>query len=380
MDTAVIDKAPNPMASAAAESAKNPDPETPSNSPLHIFNVDAASDALWQTLVEQQRSDVFHSPAWARVLAKTYGFHPRARLLVDGAGKPQAGITYCRVEDMMDERTISLPFSDFCDVMVANQAQWQQLMGGLLDEGRRIRLRCLHNEMALADERFETVGRARWHGIDLQRDEESLWQGLHSSARRAIRKAREQGVSVRRSTDKADLRAFYEMHFGLRKYKYQLLAQPYRFFEHIWDEFIATERGALMVAVYENQVIGGVLFLEWQKKLYYKFNASHRDFISLRPNDLVIWDGMKYGCEKGYEYFDFGLSDWDQEGLLRFKRKFATEEKTITLLQHLPPGLPTPKEVQMRQLLPQLTDLFVDESVPDHVTEKAGNILYGLFT
>lgn len=349
-------------------------------SPLRKSTVDPSRHALWQTLVEQHRSDVFHSPGWMRVLAKTYDFRPRAHVLVDELGVPRAGIAYCQVEDMMDERIISLPFSDFCDAIVADSAHWERLVAGLLARGQRVRMRCLHNEIALSDERFEAVDRAKWHAIDLRRDEESLWQGLHSSARRAIRKARDQGVSVRHATDKADLRAFFEMHFGLRKYKYQLLAQPYRFFEHIWDEFIAKEQGTLLVAVHDERVIGGVLFLEWQKKLYYKFNASHGDFVSLRPNDLIIWEGMKYGHQKGFHYFDFGLSDWDQDGLLRFKRKFASQEKTITFLQHLPPGCPSPKELQMRQLLPQLTDLLVNETVPDSVTEKAGDILYRLFT
>lgn len=380
MNTAVVETVDTNTTNATVRATARPHAAPPQTENLNTVVVDAGSHALWQTLVEQLRSDVFHSPGWMRVLEKTYGFQPKARVLVNSAGEPKAGLAYCQIEDMMDARIISLPFSDFCDAITTEATQWEALVADLMEKNLRIRLRCLHDESALSDPHFEQIDRAKWHAIDLQRSEESLWDGLHSSARRAIRKARDRGVSVRRSTDKADLRAFFEMHFGLRKYKYNLLAQPYAFFEHIWDEFIANDQGALMVAVYDDVVIGGVLFLEWQNKLYYKFNASHRDHVELRPNDLVIWEGMKYGQKKGYEYFDFGLSDWDQEGLLRFKRKFATQEKPIAFLQHLPAGYPTPKEAQMRQLLPQLTKLFVDESVPDSITEKAGNILYQLFT
>jgi hypothetical protein len=88
---------------------------------------------------------------------------------------------------------------------------------------------------------------------------------------------------------------------------------------------------------------------------------------------------MQYGQAKGYEYLDFGLSDWEQEGLLQYKRKFATEEKTISFLRYTPDGAPGEKEKRMRKVLPQLTDLFADESVPDEVTEKAGDLLYQFF-
>lgn len=156
---------------------------------------------------------------------------------------------------------------------------------------------------------------------------------------------------------------------------YQLLAQPY-----IWEHFLAEGCGALMLAEHQGEVVGGVMYLQWQDKLYYKFNASNPENTSLRPNDLVVWKGMKYGQGKGYQYLDFGVSDWDQEGLLRYKRKFATDEKTVSFLRYAPEGSPSAKEKQIRQLLPQITDLFVDTAVPDHITEKAGDTLYQFFT
>ncbi|MCK5565187.1 MAG: hypothetical protein KAJ07_08060, partial [Planctomycetes bacterium] len=86
-----------------------------------------------------------------------------------------------------------------------------------------------------------------------------------------------------------------------------------------------------------------------------------------------------HGKAQGYDYLDFGLSDWDQEGLVRYKRKFASEEKTIFFLRYLPDGVPAEQEKQLRSLFSQLTDLFTDETVPDDVTEKAGNVLYRFF-
>jgi hypothetical protein len=142
---------------------------------------------------------------------------------------------------------------------------------------------------------------------------------------------------------------------------------------------LAQQQGVLLFAIYCEQVIGSVLFLEWKDTLYYKFSTSSPDHLSLRPAELLIWHGIQHGKARGLTHLDFGLSDWDQEGLIGFKRKFASEEKIISFLRHVPEGALLPHEQQARSLLPQLTELFTDAAVPDHVTDRAGEILYRFF-
>src|SRR5204862_531939 len=109
--------------------------------------------------------------------------------------------------------------------------------------------------------------------------------------------------------------------------------QPYRFFEAIWQAFVEAERGALLLAEHDDQPIGGILLLEWKSTLYYKFNASAHANLTHRPNDLLMWQAIQHGKARGLTRMDFGLSDWDQEGLIRYKRKFASEEKSISFLE-----------------------------------------------
>ncbi len=347
---------------------------------MQIVSVDPRMDPLWQRLVDQHRSSAFNSPGWIRVLTDTYGWDARALVLLDDAGEPRAGIPFCRIADIMGRRIIVLPFSDYCDPLASDREHWNCLITPLLEECCPIVVRCLHNSLPIADERFRLAKQAKWHGMDLQPDLDTLWHGLHDASRRAIAKAQRAGVVVRIAEQEEELRAFFEIHLRIRKYKYRLLSQPYSFFKNIWRHFLKEQRGALMVADYQGEIIGGVLFLEWKDTVYYKFNASVPIHLEHRPNDLLMWKGIQYGKAKGYHYLDFGLSDWDQEGLVRYKRKFATEEKTISFLRYAVDGAPTQQEQQVRNLLTRLTDLFIDESVPDSVTEQAGEILYRFFT
>lgn len=342
--------------------------------------VDPLTDDLWQTLVSQHPSDVFHSPRWLQVLATTYGFEPQAVVLLDGASRPVAGVAYCAIEGLPTRRIATPPFSDFCDPIVSNEAQWNQLLDALAEQECTITVRSLHNDIPVSSERMTLVNQAAWHGLDLAPDLDDIWAGLSGSARRAVRKAEKQGVVVRAATDVHELRAFFELHLRVRKYKYRLLAQPYRFFENIWAEFLDRGHGSLMLAFHDEKLLGGVLFLEWKDTAYYKFNASDASLVEVRPNDLIVWKAIEAAKTKGLAQLDFGLSDMDQEGLIRYKRKYASAEKTISFVRHEPAAAPaSAAAAQIREILPALTDLFTDESVPDSVTEQAGDLLYRLF-
>lgn len=345
---------------------------------MNIVCIDPLTNPLWESVLQQYPSRAFHSRPWLQVLTDTYGMKIEANVLLDESGTPQAALPFCRIEDMKGKRIASLPFSDYCDPLVNTLEQWQALTANLIAAQCPIATRSLHNPIPLADTRFTCYYQAKWHGVDLQPDLDTLWASLAGSARRAIQKARNNGVTVRLAQGKEDLRTFFNMHLKVRKHKYHMLAQPYRFFEHIWQQFVETQNGFIMLATYQGEAIAGTFFLEWQDGLYYKFNASSPGQYAVRPNDLMVWEAIQYAKSRGFRYLDFGLSDSDQEGLIRYKRKFASEEKDISFLRYVP-DVPNESEKQIRALLPKLTDLFTDESVPDAITEKAGDLLYRYF-
>lgn len=344
-----------------------------------IETVDPVRDPAWRALVEQRSGSLFASPPWIRALSDAYGFTMRANLLLDDAGDATAGFAFSAIDDPLDPRLVSLPFSDFCDPIVDDFASWRDLTADLVGPARRVQLRCLHSEVPLEDERFEVVDQAWWHRVDIDPDTERRWVMIDSSARRAIRKARQRGVTVHVADTEAELRAFFDLHLRVRKGKYGLLAQPYRFFEALWRHFLADGRGFLLLARHDDQVVGGVLFLGWGETLYYKFNASDSDQLGVRPNDLIVWEALAHAHAWGYRYLDFGLSAREQDGLRRFKAKYATDERAIRLLRSRAHIEPSERELEVRRLLQQVTEVLVRDQVPDHVTEAAGDVLYQYF-
>jgi CelD/BcsL family acetyltransferase involved in cellulose biosynthesis len=345
-----------------------------------VVTVNPEDDARWQSLLDRFHGDVFHSPAWMRVLRDSYGFEARARLVIDDQGTPIGGLPFCNIRDILGDRIVTLPFSDYCDPLVDDARAWAALMADHLGHDRPVTMRCLHSDLPLGDARFSVVKRAKWHGLDLRPDLDALWCRFHESTRRAIRKSQRDGVVVRVARTPEEVRAFYDMHLAVRKHKYRMLAQPYRLFENIWRHFVEQGAGFLLLARHRDQIIAGVMFLKWKDTLYYKFNASASAALEHRPNDLILWESIRRARESGCTALDCGLSDWDQDGLIRFKRKFGTVEKTISFLRHSPARPARGEEQSIRDLLSALTQLFVDRTVPDAVTERAGECLYRYFT
>lgn len=343
-----------------------------------IISVDPREDPVWERLVSRHQSSIFHSPSWIRAVTETYGWSASAHVVLDGIGEPVAGVPYCVISDVLGQRVSILPFSDYCDPIAATPGNWDALLGRLLSGGSPVALACLRNSLPLANCTASSIKQARWHGIDLRPDLDTVWGRFDHAAKGNVAKARREGVSVRYAEEESDMRTFFEMHLRVRKYKHHLLAQPYAFFEEIWEHIVRPGNGVLMLATLGDQVIAGGLFLEWKDVLYYKFNTSASEFLNYRPNDLLIWEAICYGKSKGHVELDFGRTDWDHEELARYKKKFGAKEGVITGLRYQ--VCPTSNEQeQLKELLPQLTDLLTDAAVPDRVTERAGALLYRFF-
>ena len=343
---------------------------------LDFSHIDARSAPQWPEFARHRFGSLFSCPYWICAVAGTYDLAISASVRTNG-GRIEAAIPYCRISDLRGDRIVSLPFSDYCDPLVTDAKTWNQLVAPLLAEKVPISLRCLRSDIPVADDRFQRKVPALWHGVDLTRSEEELWAGLHSSARQNVRKARVGGVVVRDGLTIEDMRIFHRMHSKLRKSKYRLLAQPLAFFENIFHEFARTDGVNVLIAERDGEPVAGIVLLEWNGTLYYKFNASLDQRYC--PNDLLAWHALQYGRQRGMVRFDFGLSDLEQPGLIRYKRKFATDEREISFLQWRPNDYSNARGEQAGQILSQVTGWLTEATVPDEITRAAGEKLYRFF-
>ena len=332
--------------------------------------------SLSHDLNNRPSTSLFASQPWIEALTATYGFDIKASTSLAANGNRSA-ILYSEISDIRGQRIISLPFSDYCDPLVDTQTDWQRLIAPILKLQKPVRFKTVFNDIPLGDERFSKHVCALWHGVDLTRSEDDLMAHLKDTARRNIRKARKHGVTIRQSSSIDDMRTFYGLHCHVRKTKYRLLAQPPSFFENLYTSFAPGSNLVIQLAELDGIAIAGILFLIHGDTIYYKFNAS-KD-LECRPNDLLAWEGMLYGKRRGLARLDFGLSDLEQPGLIKFKRKFATEERGITQLQWAPLNYVDPYTRATGEVLNRLTRILTEQEVPDSISRATSDLLYRYF-
>ncbi len=350
----------------------------PTSTGLELRSVNPVTDSAWAQLTQNPDSTLFHSAAWMHVLQETYGLDLRALLLMDGA-RPVAGAPWAEVHDLVGPRRISLAFSDYCDLLAERPEQRQALAQAMVADGIPWILRTMaQNAPEIpVPAANSTLFKRQW--INLEAEEAALWERLTPMAQRGVRKAQRNGVIVRPAASKEELRAWFMLHLRLRQAKHHLLAQPYAFFERLWDSFVEPGQGFLLLAVANDNIIGGTLYLLSRDVCYYKFNASDFEGLELRPNNALLWQGMLEARSRSCRVLDLGRCNAKQSGLLDFKRGFGAREEDMLALTYANGREQTPQERQAQLLLQSLTHIFVEEGVPPGVTEQAGDLLYRYF-
>ena len=338
-----------------------------------LVEVDPCVDDRWRDLVERVGGSIFHTPEWAQVLADTYGWSPRAHVRLNAAGDAVAGLPWCRVSDPGGERVVSLPFSDFCGPI--GEAPFDALFDALDQFGLPVRCRILADPGAGSAR--PVVGTARWHGIAVPDDPSDAWARLSASARRAVGKARREGVTIVERADAAFVPSFMRLHTGVRKAKYRLLPQPRSFFFAIRAHFEPIGAWHPLVAIRDDKILAATVYLGCGDTLFYKFNASDPATLDARPNDLLVWAGIELAARLGCRCVDLGASADDQPGLIRFKRGFGGDEREIRVLASGP--MLRPASARFGSVLSDLTERFTDPAVPDVLTEQVGAFVYRYF-
>jgi CelD/BcsL family acetyltransferase involved in cellulose biosynthesis len=338
--------------------------------------IDGRDTSVWHSLAGNSYGSLFSSHLWVQAVAETYDFQPFVSVLL-ASGRPEVALPFCQVADLRGERIVCFPFCDYCDPLVDDGDSWRAAVAPVLARNVPVTLRCLRNRVLARDERFRVIARAAWHGIDLTRPEDLLWAGLRSEARNRIRRARASGLAVRVADTLNDIAIFYAMHSEVRKSKYRMLPQPFAFFERLHSLFGPAGQLTVLLAERDRQVVAGIFLIQWGAVLYYKFAASLDR--SAAANDLLVWEAIRLGQNRGLSLFDFGASDLDQPGLLQFKRKYATVESEILRYYWEPPGYLNTRAGQGARILNELTSLLTEPAVPTSITQAAGGVLYGQF-
>jgi hypothetical protein len=175
------------------------------------------------------------------------------------------------------------------------------------------------------------------HAINLEKGFDVVASNMSRDHRRAVKKAIQNGVSVRIASSIEDWQDYYQVYEDtLSRWGNRLLGDKYS-----WELFHDILRRnspniELWLAIYQDKVISGELCFHSKKHFVSWHGASMETYFSLRPRNLLLYEVIKNTCEKGYTWFDFNPSAGLQ-GVKSFKEGFGAEPLKCPIVR-LKPG------------------------------------------
>lgn len=341
--------------------------------PIEFIHI---NDPQWMGFLQKNDSaTIFHHPAWSQISTSVYGYKPFVTVLKNADGVISAGIPFMEVRSPISGRKwVSLPFSDYCYPVIDNGVGLNKLIEGVVSLARSkgislVEIRDdIQNSQVLFGDSSHVI-----HKAELESDFERVFSRIHVMHRRNINVARKNNVQIVFGNTLQHLLEFYKLHLHTRRSQ-GVPIQPLGFFKKIKTLLLDRELGFLLLAYKDDQCIGGAVFLHWHKTLTYKFGASDPASLNFRPNNLIMWTAMKWGCEHGFTCFDFGRTDLENTGLRTFKSRWGAEEKPLYYHSTKPPK-------SKKESLGALENIVhaVIKNSPLWVCRLSGELLYRYF-
>ena len=167
----------------------------------------------------------------------------------------------------------------------------------------------------LVDPRFR---KKQYEGVamlDLSRGPDALLRKFSENKRRNIKRAIKCGVSVEPANDRAKVSDYYSICVEWSRRKGLSIAGE--------DEFQQTmalkNNRLLLLARHEGKIVAGIVIrFSPHGVMEYAANSSLHNALHLRPNDLLHWRAIEWGCREGMTHYSLG-------GAHLFLRKFGGE-------------------------------------------------------
>jgi len=137
--------------------------------------------------------------------------------------------------------------------------------------------------------------------------EEHLWLELGENRRRQIRRATANGTVVRPAASDAEVRSWYEILHHLYTTKVRKLLPPVEFFLDFYTNCQQQNKGVILLALSEDQVIGGIVCPIQHPQTMYEWYICGKDkeYPHHHPSVMVTWHALLWACHHGIRAFDF---------------------------------------------------------------------------
>jgi FemAB-related protein (PEP-CTERM system-associated) len=294
--------------------------------PAEVCRFGPGDELAWDEYVTRCPSaGLYHRYGWARVIQRSYGHAPVYLWVRDSSGV-RGVLPLVLFRGALGGRSlVSLPFLDEGGLCADNEAARSALWQAATDVGRRERAPSI--ELRQGDPSglgLPPLGSKVSVMLPLAGDPDAMWKGLDAKVRNQVRKATNSGLSPAWCGIEG-LDDFYSV-FAQNMRDLGSPVHSRRFFQAILEEFSGTAR-LLLVRDGRQTVAGGVVII-FRDTVIVPWASSLRAWRPRCPSNLLYWEVIRSGCDKGLRWLDFGRSS-PGGGTYRFKMQWGGQERRL---------------------------------------------------
>ncbi|RFU64737.1 lipid II:glycine glycyltransferase FemX [Peribacillus glennii] len=294
--------------------------------------IEVSQNDDWNKLIEKfQDADIYHSKEYTNLFAKVEEGIPQAVYFENENGKVFYPFIKRKIDikvgyfDIItaygyggpiyegDKKVIKQFYDKFKDHCFQNNIVTETIgLHPLLKNAEDLK------EIMIVDYIRKTTA------VDLTLPLEDIRKSYKSNNRRNIRKSKKEGVKVFISNEKEDIEIFMELYYETMDRKN---ASSFYYFNksYFYDQMEETVVGKpyLLLAKYNEEIIGGVIMLVGKQFAHYHLGASKTKYLALRPNNILFDAMVEYAKSLGLKSLHLGGGYIENDNLFKFKTSFT---------------------------------------------------------
>ena len=159
--------------------------------------------------------------------------------------------------------------------------------------------------------------------LDLTAKIDDIWMNqISTQNRNVIRKCVKNNLKVVQSDN---YKEFVDIYLETME---KVGADEFYSFDADYFNKMKQDKNCILLAVMqEGRMIAAAIFMGYGDFFHYHLSGSRRDALKLSPNNILLWEAIKYAKEQGYKrmHFGGGLTDSMEDNLFKFKSRFSKE-------------------------------------------------------
>jgi CelD/BcsL family acetyltransferase involved in cellulose biosynthesis len=300
-----------------------------------MYIVDPLNDLRWAPFVERHAAAcAFHTQGWLRALSLTYGYEPFAVTSSAPGRELTDAVPFCRIASWATgRRLVSLPFTDHCQPLVPPDASMGAVVEFLAELSRREKYKFFElrpagplDDAAVGDENRSAAYYIHW--LDLTPSLEAIFSSFQKdSIQRKIRRADREGLQYEEGRSPEIIKKFYGLLVRTRR-RHQLPPQPMEWFQNLASAM--GEAIQFRIALKDDLPVAAIVTLTHRNSLIYKYGCSDERYHATGSMPFLFWRMIQEAKNASIPLVDFGRSDLDNPGLIRFKDQWGTRRTELT--------------------------------------------------